>query len=475
MRVKLLSVLAAAVLTACGGGLESPVAQIEQQATEVAEAITEPAVEVLGTVTNTAYYQTPAMIRTRYGFDALPNTPEGQGSGQLIAIISSYNNPVAAESLEKFSEKFGINKCKTVPTTYVKGPGGHTEVEYTKPAVGQQCTFQVINNYMTHANPTGAKGFTNDPTWTMESTMDIEWAHAMAPQASIVLVQVPSPFPSALSFGAQYASQVLKADVVSMSFGAAEKSMQCSRRAGSITKANPDGVKHNPACDDNATMRKYWSNFAQYFSNPNTTFVAASGDAAITNWPAINPSILAVGGTALNNLVWNKSDYGWKYSGGGLAPSFDATPAQRAVTGQVLRATPDVAYDAGTPVAIYIKPTTVFNRGAYPNQLADTACVKANSEANCGWYGGTGTSAGAPQWAGLVAVANAMRKAQYMPGTNYIDKMYTDVAINPAAYTSSFADVTTGNTQFNMSKTGFDLVTGLGVPHAATLVSYLVK
>lgn len=465
MTKTLFTAMAAAVLTACGGG-SMEVAQVEQPAAAMTAEV-EPMVEVLGSVTATANFQSPAQIRARYGFDTLPTTAAGQGSGQLIAIISSYNNPVAAESLATFSDKFGINKCATVQTKYTTPANSAPVAEVIRPIAGQQCTFQIVN--VDSFGRASTKTYTNDPTWTMESTMDIEWAHAMAPQASIVLIQVPSPFPTAMSSAAKYASEVLKADVVSMSFGAAENSMQCTRRPNSVTKANPAGVKYNVNCDDAATSRAYWQQFGTQFTG-NATFVAASGDRAITNWPAIVPKVLAVGGTVLGT-----TETGWSGSGGGLSVSFDATPAQRAVTGQVLRSTPDVAYDAATPVAVYIKPTTAFNVGTKVNQFADAACVAANGADKCGWYGGTGTSAGAPQWAGLVAVANALRKEQSLPGTNYIDKLYTDVAINPAAYTASFADVTQGNTAFNMSKTGFDLVTGLGVPHAATLVSYLTK
>jgi len=434
---------ASALLTACGGG--SPA--------DVAIAPEEPTVTPLGSVAVASAFQTPAQIRTRYGFDALPQTPEGQGSGQLIAIISTYNNPDIVENVATFSAKFGLSQCTEVKTTYAQLPTGYMGASISHPQVGQGCTIQVVN-VDAFGRPTKAVYSSLGKDWNTESTMDAEWAHAMAPGASILIVQAPSPFAGALANAARYASAIAGANVVSMSWGAPESSMQCTRRPGQPT------VKYDPNCDDAATAAKYWNQWNSQFTG-GATFVAASGDKATLQWPAIQNNVLAVGGTVETATI----DTGWSGSGGGASMSYRSTPAQQAITGQVQRAVPDVAFDAATPVAVYVKPNTATG-------LPDTACVKANGAANCGWYGGFGTSAGAPQWAGIVAVTNALRDAKRAPAINFIDSVYT-VGAAPANYPTAFMDVISGNTIYNTSKAGYDMVTGLGAPNASTLIGLL--
>ena len=436
-------VASATLLTACGGG-ESV----------VDATVAEPTVTPSGNVLASVIYQTPSTIRTRYGFDALPATPEGQGSGQLIAIISTYNNPDIVENVATFSTKYNLPQCTPVGTVYTKDAGGYTVATASHPVVGQTCTIQVINVDSFGRASTSVYS-SRSAEWNAESSMDAEWAHAMAPGASILIIQAPSPFAGAMANAARYASTIAGADVVSMSWGAAESSMQCSRRPGLPT------VKNNPACDDAASAAKYWNMWNNQFVG-NATFVASSGDRGVLQWPSIQPNVLAVGGTIETAQV----DTGWAGSGGGISMSYLATPAQSAVTNQSQRAVPDVAYDAGTLVAVYIKPNAAAGR-------ADAACVTALGVANCGWYGSGGTSAGAPQWAGIVAVTNALRNAKRAPTINFVPSLYT-IGANPIDYAASFMDVTIGDTTRNVSKLGYDLVTGLGAPNASVLVNLLV-
>jgi subtilase family serine protease len=404
-------------------------------------------------VSSTALYQSPAQIRTRYGFDALPQTPEGQGSGQLIAIISTYNNPDIVENVATFSAKYNLPKCTEVKSVYTKPTNGYYTTNVSHPQVGQGCTIQVVN-VDAFGTPTNQVYASNSSAWNAEVSMDAEWAHAMAPGASILIIQAPSPFVGALANAANYASNTAKADVVSMSWGAQEASITCPMKTGSTT------IQMDPNCSNAATASKYWNQWNSMFTG-SATFVAASGDVGKLQWPAIQNNVLAVGGTVENAKI----DTGWSGSGGGLSTSYSATPAQKAVTGQTQRAVPDVAYDAGTAVAVYIKPNSATG-------YADATCVAANGAANCGWYGAGGTSAGAPQWAGITAVTNATRNAKRAPAINFLDTVYT-VAAAPANYTTTFMDITSGNTAFNVSKVGYDLVTGLGIPNASALVSVL--
>lgn len=457
MKVRLLSVVlaTASLLAGCGGGME---ATIGATADVVSPQAVEPEATVLGSVSTAGLYMTPQQVRTRYGFDGLSTTtPAAQGSGQLIAIISAYNNPDLVANLAAFSAKYNLPQCTEVKTVYTMGEDYYYKANVSKPAPGAQCTIQVVNvDSFGHATKSVPQGGPATASWMMEASMDIEWAHAIAPQASILVVQAPSIFVGALGFAANYASVKAKADVVSMSWGINEASQICTRKPGTT-------IKYDPTCDDTAFSAKYWQSVSKVFTG-DATYVAASGDRGVLQWPAISPATLAVGGTVASGAF----DTGWAGSGGGVSKSFPATTQQAAHTGSQYRNVPDVAYDAATSVAVYIKPNAATG-------YADAACVKASGADKCGWYGGRGTSAGAPQWAGIVAITNAMRLAQGKASINYAATLYGDVAAVYGNYVSMFSDVKTGSSAYNTAKDGYDTLTGLGVPQATNLITYIAS
>ncbi len=452
--VKIVAMIASiGLLTACGGGggADESIAADVSPDVQMSVGVQ---VDTLGTVSSVSGYATPAMIRSRYGFNELASTPEAQGSGQLIAVISAYNNPDLAENLSVFSKHYNLPQCDVVKTVYTKLPTGYYTANISKPALGANCTIQVVNvDSFGRFNPN--KLPTSPATWTAESTMDIQWAHAVAPSASILVVQTASDFADAMGHGAKFASETAKADVVSMSWGQREKSIICPRKPGTA-------IQYDKLCSDSETAKKFWTARSKLFTG-NATYVAASGDTGVPMWPSINPNIMAVGGTVFSSTI---PDTGWANSGGGLSVSFTATPAQYAITKQTQRAVPDVAYGAGTRVAVYIKPNAATGK-------PDSACVATFGASKCGWYSGTGTSIGAPQWAGIVAIANATRLAAGKTKINYLNTLYTDIATVPGAYAVAFKDVTAGNTIYNKTTVGYDMVTGLGVPNTASLVTYI--
>src|SRR5262249_2083164 len=137
--------------------------------------------------------------------------------------------------------------------------------------------------------------------------------------------------------------------------------------------------------------------YDSYFTTPanhtGITFVASSGDNSAwygPEWPASSPNVLSVGGSSL--YVWNNAgtyavETGWSYSTGGFS-SFEREPGyQASVQRSFARTTPDVSYDANPNTGFYV----------YDSYQAG------------GWYAFGGTSAGAPQWAALVAIANQGR------------------------------------------------------------------
>lgn len=335
----------------------------------------------------------PSQISHAYGFDQITGT-NATGSGQKIAIIVAYGSPSIQSDLNTFNTQYGL-------------PASSVTVYY----------------------PSGLP-VTNNSGWAAETTLDVEWSHAMAPGASIAVVVAPNAGISSLLNAINFATLTLKANVVSMSWGAAEFA----------------GL----------------SSYDSYFNKPGISFVASSGDSgAGVSWPAVSTNVVAVGGTS---LLYNTgsgtvtSETAWSGSGGGVSkyeaiPSYQlgwnttsVTNASGTNTTNNLtnRGVPDVSYvaDPYTGVSVYFTdPTTKVG----------------------GWYIFGGTSAGAPQWAALLARRSALGNA----GTN----LFNTVAYATAktSYSAIFRDVSTGSNGFT-AKGGYDVVTGLGSPIANRLV-----
>ncbi len=221
----------------------------------------------------------------------------------------------------------------------------------------------------------------------------------------------------------QYAAAQSGVSVVSMSWGASEFSSETSYDSYFTTPAG-----HTPVA-----------------------FVASAGDGgAGALWPAASPNVLAVGGTTLNTTSNGTyvSESAWSSSGGGKSLYESEPAAQDSVQSSGQRETPDVAFDAN--------PATGF-------AIYDS--VPGAGQA--GWIQVGGTSAGAPQWAALIATADQGLALKGQPA----------IANAPAAIyglsASDFHDITTGSNG-NAASAGYDLVTGRGTPIANALVSALV-
>lgn len=339
--------------------------------------------------------KTPALVRHAYGFDQLA----GLGAGQTIAIVGAYDHPKIESDLGVFSTQYGLAACTTANGCFRKiYASGH------KPSA--------------------------DSGWALEIALDVEWAHAIAPQAKIVLVEAASS-----RFGDLMAAVDVAvkngATVVSMSFGGSE--------FGSET------------------------NYDSHFRAAGVSFVASSGDSGYgVEYPSASQYVLSVGGTTLQNDVYGNylGETAWSGSGGGLSAYEPETAAQAAwplpYAGR--RGAPDVAYDADPATGFAIYDSVSYNGQA-------------------GWFQIGGTSAGAPQWAGLIAIANGMRKAagKGNVGAAY-NAVYTAAKSN---YGSDVHDITAGTngTCGTLCTTagGYDYVTGLGSPRADYLVPALVN
>jgi hypothetical protein len=340
----------------------------------------------------------PAQIRHAYGFDQISfnnGTVRGDGTGQTIAIVDAYNDPNIASNLATFDSTFGL----AAPSS-----------------------FRVVNQSGGTVLPAASA------SWGLEESLDVEWAHAVAPGSRIVLVEANSASLTDLLTAVNYARNLSGVSVVSMSWGAAEFSGESTYDSYFTTPAGHAGV----------------------------TFVASSGDSGSTGapeWPSIASGILAVGGTQLTlNASGNySSETAWSGSGGG-GSAYEPQPSfQRGVVTQstTKRTVPDVAYDGsgGSPFAVY------------------------DSYGYSGWVEVYGTSAGAPQWAALIAIADQGRA---LAGKASLDGATQTL---PAIYqlpSSDFHDVTSGNNGGHSAAAGYDLVTGRGSPVANLVVAGLV-
>ena len=244
----------------------------------------------------------------------------------------------------------------------------------------------------------------------------MEWAHAIAPQAKILVVEASSDSVSNLVSAVNYARQQPGVSVVSMSWGSAEFPQELKYDSVLTTPLGHSGI----------------------------TFVAASGDnGAGTIWPSVSPNVLSVGGTQLMTGPTGAyaGEIGWSNSGGGLS-LYEVEPSyQFGVQSTGSRTTPDVAYNAA--------PNTGFS--VYQGGT---------------WYVVGGTSAGTPQWAGLIALADQQR-AQH--GLGPLNQAQTQIYNLPA---SDFHDVVFGSNGYSAG-VGYDLVTGLGSPVANRVISGL--
>jgi subtilase family serine protease len=305
----------------------------------------------------------PAQIRSAY------NLPASGGNGR-IAIIAAYDCPTAQPDFVTFSQQFGL------PT----------------------------DNFEKHKMTSNIRA---DVSWALEISLDVQWAHAIAPNASILLVEAKSNLPDDLMAAVSYATNRPDVVAVSMSWGINEFSGQTSYDAF-------------------------------FNSGGGVAFFAASGDnGAGVSWPSTSPNVVAVGGTTLtlnaNGSV--ASETAWSGSGGGVS-SIEPKPAYQAAYGLGFnsRAVPDVSYN-GNPISGF----SVYDTTPYNGQT--------------GWFVLGGTSAGAPQWAAIHSL-----------GFSASDRnLYANAKWNNSAY---FRDIIAGSNGAYTAVLGYDLVTGLGSPIA---------
>jgi hypothetical protein len=180
------------------------------------------------------------------------------------------------------------------------------------------------------------------------------------------------------------------------------------------------------------------------------TFVASSGDGgAGTSYPAVSPNVLAVGGTTLTIGPWGNyvSEKAWSQSSGGIS-LYESKPAFQLGVAGGKRSTPDVALNGDPNTGYYIYDTVTY-------------------AGITGWFQYGGTSAGAPQWAALIALADQGRA---LMGRGSLGNAQAFIYRLPA---TDFHDITKGSNGY-AAGLGYDLVTGRGTPNAKFVVQHLV-
>jgi len=344
-------------------------------------------------VTFSRGYQ-PLQIRHAYGIDQLAAT--NNGAGKTIALVEAFDAPTIANDLAVFKRTFGITGC----------------------------SLKKVNQ----------NGGTNLPAadsgWALETSLDVEWACALAPGANLLVVEATDNSFTNLLAAVRYAAA--HADVVSMSWGGGEGSSELV--------------------------------FNNYFNAPRVTFFASSGDGGTgVIFPSAAPNVVAVGGTTLPlDAAGNRTgaETAWAGSGGGIS-FFEPIPGYQLSfpippTG-AKRATPDVSFNADPNTGVLVYDSTPIN-GEF------------------GWYVVGGTSASAPSWAAITVLIDQKRTAGNLTSSNLLSSPDYNAAA-PSVYAAHYHDITSGTNgtcgQICTATVGWDFVTGLGSPIANSLVPYL--
>ena len=382
----------------------------------------------------------PFQLRRAYGVDTFVNAGFG-GAGRTIVIIDAFDSPTLQTDVDTFADRYGLTHAST---------------------------------FLTKVYPDGATPF--DPTnanmqgWAGEITLDVEWAHAIAPDAKVVLVLAKSNDDADILSALRYAVDHNLGDVVSMSFGENESCTDPDLIAGyhdAFVTATQKGITLFASSGDQGAAQqtcdgKSWTQaVSSPASDPLVSGVGGTELHAADYCLAglgCNPATHPAAGTYAGEVAWNEFDS--VSTGGGFSVLFDAPPFQRSALTSSGRAVPDVAYNA----AIYHGVLVVFQGHTF-------------------LFGGT--SAGAPQWAGITAIADQVAGKRL----GYLNAAFYQVRQTPPNYGASFHDVTAGNNAVveedadgNVvpvagfaAGSAWDATTGIGSPKADSLISRLIR
>ena len=353
-------------------------------------------------------YETPASLGCVYGLTSYvqgcnPNatTQNPSGGSQTIAIVDAFEDPNAPVDLEYFSQAFGL------PYSASK--------------------FQVVyaNGNQPPEDPTGG--------WELEESLDIEYAHAMAPNAMIYLVEANSNLNSDLYAAVQTASNLV----------ACGKTTTC-----------PQGSKGKGEVSMSFITAEFADelSYDSIFTTPNVVYIAAAGDASGVGYPCASPNVVCAGGTTNSRSLENGNliaQIAWSEAGGGIS-AYERIPSYQAknpfIANQLdgYRGVPDISANSNPTTGVWVWDTFPYNG------------------APGGWYTTGGTSAATPILAGIINSNGSFATSSSAELTKlYGNSLFfldgggvTDIYYGACNfYASSFAQI------------GWDQCTGLGAPY----------
>lgn len=383
----------------------------------------------------------PSDIRNQYDFGPLYAAGD-DGTGQTIVVFDSFGSPTIRQDLSTFDAAYGI---PDPPSLKIYMPEGRVTYNYT----GLPSPVDFHN-----------KNVATEIGWAYETTLDVEWAHAMAPGASIALVVTPIPETEGvqglqnLENAQRWALDHHIGTIWTDSFATTEQSFHTGATIAGLNalyaQAAGDGVTAFFASGDSGAANVDKQGRLYPF--------------ATVNFPSSSPDVVSVGGTEISSPPASISSYQpesvWNdccgAGGGGFSALF-GEPGFQSAAGIAdpsgMRGLPDVSYNAALVSSILIWES--FDPTVPPS-----------------WVIIGGTSAASPQWAALDAIANqADGSLGFLAPRLY--QIYTN-----GSYASAFHDVTSGDNGFAGvmgygAGTGWDPATGLGTPDAANLVAAL--
>lgn len=326
-------------------------------------------------------YETPASLACVYGLVTAvtgcnPNTVTKVpvGGSKMIAIVDAYDAPNAASDLAAFSTQFGL-----------------------PPA-----SFQVV--YASGTKPS------YDVGWEFEESLDVQWAHAMAPQAKIVLVEAAS---------SSFTDLMTAEDVASKMVNAAG--------GGEVSNSWGGGEFYGETAYDS------------HFVETGVVFLASAGDSPGTSWPGTSPNVVVAGGTTVrrNPLTGNYlAEVPWDSAGGGISPLESRPSYQSGISAIVgkYRGVPDLSFDSNPVTGVWVYDSSVG-----------------------GWNIVGGTSVASPALAGIINLAGGFRASSNAELTAIYSKLgvasdFSDIA---SGYCGPYGGYAAG--------TGWDFCTGVGV------------
>jgi subtilase family serine protease len=390
------------------------------------------------------------------------------GAGETIVIVDSYGSPTALSDLQTFSKTFGL----PVPNT----PGGPT---------------------LTIVNPTGTPTFSNNMKgvqfgWAEETSLDLQWSHAIAPMANIVLIEAnPAEtqgvqgFPS-MFIGEQYAITHYPGAVISQSFAATEQSFQS---AGSTIVSKFDKVYLQAVANHVTVLGSAGDSGTANTIGGQGVSPAKLVPFPTVNWPSSDPLVTSAGGTWLQygwtwsptsptNLsftltsgsrteaVWNEP---WlpAATGGGLSVLFPTPSFQSGISSSLLkgaRGIPDLSWNSAVDGGVLV----------YLGFLGSAS----------GFYIFGGTSAASPQLAGLIALTNQLADKNHKQHVGYLNPLlyklpsnsFNDIVpqtFGPGLVTISNNSLYGSGIPGYSAGPGYDLASGWGSPNGANFVTNL--